>query len=197
MGCWALSFPVVSLKTVLIEPNLTYTSPEPATMVLSDFKHEVVWCHRSFSPPLFPEPAVRPLGLGILMIVEHVFMSSIVEADKLPELDVMLRTIVRRLYGVVWEPYFTIDLDGNIELGLVGGELAYFPSACALRSFLSIIDDVVYLQTSMPVLVSAGLEVVIGHWYVGYCALDLSCFPFGHSFSFLFLLLSGLSLDGV
>ena len=101
MDCGVLSFPVVSLKAILIEPDLTYTSPEPATMVLSDFKHEVVRCHRSFSPPLFPEPAVRPLGLGILMIVEHVLMSSFVEADELPELDIMLRTIVWRLNGVV------------------------------------------------------------------------------------------------
>ena len=35
------------------------------------------------------------------MIVEHVLMSSFVKADELPELDVMLRTIVWRLYGVV------------------------------------------------------------------------------------------------
>ena len=49
----------------------------------------------------------------------------------------------------------------------------------------------------MPALVSAGLEVVIRHWYVGYCALDLSCFPFGHFFSFFFLFLRRLSLDGV
>ena len=94
------------------------------------------------------------------------------------------------------EPYFTIDSDGNIELGLIGGKLAYFPSSCALRGILSVINDVVYLQTSMPALVSAGLEVVIGDWYMGYRTLELSTFEFCHSLSFSFLLLFGLSLDG-
>ena len=49
----------------------------------------------------------------------------------------------------------------------------------------------------MPALVSAGLEVVIGDWYMGYRTLELSTFEFRHFLSFSFLLLFGLSLDGV
>ena len=95
------------------------------------------------------------------------------------------------------QPYFTIDFDGDVEFGLIRGELAYFPFACALWGILSIIDNVVYFQTSMPALVSAGFEAVIRDWYVRYRTLKFSTFEFSQPFGFFFSLLFSLSTYGV
>ena len=133
----------------------------------------------------------------VLIIMKHMLMTIITKADELPELDVMFRTIVRWLYGVVWEPYFSIDFDGNIKLGLIWGKLAYFVPACALWGVLSIINNVVDFQALMPALVSAGLEKIIGDGYVRYRALELTFFELFHSFSFSLSLLFSFSIYGV